>query len=107
MAKEAVLTGCDQFFAPLFDIVRDPRYGRVEEAFGEDPYLVEIGKSFFVHGLQGDPKLTKDALPKDKLIATAKHFVAYSVPTAGINIAPVEIGPRTSEVFIYIHLRRP
>ncbi len=101
MAKEAVLTGCDQFFAPLFDIVRDPRYGRVEEAFGEDPYLVaEIGKAF-VHGLQGDPKLTKDALPKDKLIGTAKHFVAYSVPTAGINIAPVEIGPRD---FRSIHL---
>lgn len=101
MAYEASLTGCDQFFAPLFDIAREPRYGRVEECFGEDPFLVaEIGKAF-VNGLQGDPEITKNHIPKNKLIATAKHFVGYSVPTAGINIAPVEVGPRD---FRSIHL---
>ena len=94
MAKEAKLTGCDQFFAPLFDIARDPRYGRLEECFGEDPFHVaEIGKAFVI-GLQGDPNITKDYLPDNKIISTAKHFVGYSTPMAGINIAPVEVGPR-------------
>ncbi|PVD52909.1 glycosyl hydrolase [Terrimonas sp.] len=94
IAYEAGLTGCDQLFAPLFDIARDPRYGRVEECFGEDPYLVaEMGKAF-VTGLQGDPKITREYIPEGHLISTAKHYVAYSVPTAGINIAPVEVGPR-------------
>lgn len=91
---EASLTGCDQLFAPLFDIARDPRYGRVEECFGEDPYLAaEMGKAFVI-GLQGDPEITKDSIPSGHLIATAKHYVAYCTPSAGINIAPVEVGPR-------------
>ncbi|MCK9410665.1 MAG: glycoside hydrolase family 3 C-terminal domain-containing protein [Prolixibacteraceae bacterium] len=94
MAYEASLTGCDQFFAPLFDLARDPRFGRVEECFGEDPYLVaEMGKAFVI-GFQGDPDITKDYLPDNHLIATAKHYVGYGPPTAGINIAPVEVGER-------------
>ena len=94
MAKEAKLTGCDQFFAPLLDIARDPRYGRVEECFGEDPFHVaEMGKAFII-GLQGDPEITKDRIPEDKIISTAKHYVGYSTPIAGVNIAPVEVGPR-------------
>lgn len=94
MAYEASLTGCDQFFAPLFDIARDPRYGRVEECFGEDPYLVaEMGKAFVI-GMQGDPEVTRDHLPEHHLISTAKHYVGYCTPVAGVNIAPVEVGPR-------------
>ncbi len=94
IAYEAGLTGCDQLFAPLFDLARDPRYGRVEECFGEDPFLVaEMGKAFVI-GLQGNPEITKDYIPEGHLIGTAKHYVAYSTPTAGINIAPVEVGPR-------------
>jgi len=94
IAYEASLTGCDQLFAPLFDLARDPRYGRVEECFGEDPYLVaEMGKAFVV-GMQGNPEITKEGIQKGHLIGTAKHFVAYCTPTAGINIAPVEVGPR-------------
>ncbi|HRO47147.1 glycoside hydrolase family 3 N-terminal domain-containing protein [Agriterribacter sp.] len=94
IAYEAGLTGCDQLFAPLFDVGRDPRYGRIEECFGEDPYLVaEMGKAFVI-GLQGDPKITKAYIPEGHLISTAKHYVAYSTPSAGINIAPVEVGPR-------------
>lgn len=94
IAVEASLSGCDQAFSPLFDLARDPRYGRVEECFGEDPYLVaEMGKAF-VTGMQGDPEITKEYLPEHHLIGTAKHYVAYCTPTAGINIAPVEVGPR-------------
>ena len=78
MAKEAKLTGCDQFFAPLLDLARDPRYGRVEECFGEDPFLVaEMGKAFII-GMQGVPEITKERIPEDKILSTAKHYVAYS-----------------------------
>lgn len=94
MGREAKLTGCDQFFAPLFDIIRDPRYGRVEECFGEDPFHVaEMGKAFII-GMQGDPEITKKHIPENKIMCTAKHYVGYSTPIAGINIAPVEVGPR-------------
>ncbi len=94
IAYEASLSGCDQAFSPLFDLARDPRYGRVEECFGEDPYLVaEMGKAFVI-GMQGDPKITINEIPENHLIATAKHYVGYCTPTAGINIAPVEVGPR-------------
>ena len=94
IAFEGSLAGCDQAFSPLFDIARDPRYGRVEECFGEDPYFVaEMGKAFVI-GMQGDPEITKDYIPDNHLIATAKHYVGYCTPTAGINIAPVEVGPR-------------
>ena len=94
IAYEAGLTGCDQLFAPLFDLARDPRYGRVEECFGEDPFLVgEMGKAFVI-GIQGDPEITKGYIPERHLIGTAKHYVAYCTPIAGINIAPVEVGPR-------------
>jgi len=94
IAYEASISGCDQAFSPLFDLARDPRYGRVEECFGEDPFLVaEMGKAFVI-GMQGDPSVTRNSIPDHHLIGTAKHFVGYSIPTAGINIAPVEVGPR-------------
>lgn len=94
IAYEASIAGFDQAFAPLFDLARDPRYGRVEECFGEDPFHVaEMGKAF-VTGMQGDPEITKNYIPDNHLIGTAKHYVGYSVPTAGINKAPVEVGPR-------------
>ena len=94
MAYEARLTGCRQYFAPLFDLARDPRYGRVEECFGEDPFLVAEMGIAFTTGLQGDPEITKDYLPENHIIATAKHYAGYSTPIAGINIAPVEVGAR-------------
>jgi beta-glucosidase len=94
IAYEGSLAGCDQAFSPLFDIARDPRYGRVEECFGEDPYFVaEMGKAFVI-GMQGDPEITKNNIPANHLIATAKHFVGYCTPIAGNNIAPVQVGPR-------------
>jgi len=94
IAYEGSLIGCDQAFSPLFDIARDPRYGRVEECFGEDPYLVaEMGKAFVI-GMQGDPVITKELIPDHHIIGTAKHYVGYSMPVAGVNIAPVEVGPR-------------
>ncbi len=94
IASEATLSGVDQALSPLFDLARDPRYGRVEECFGEDPFLVaEMGKAFVI-GMQGDPEITEKHIPEGKLMCTAKHFTAYSTPIAGINLAPVEVGER-------------
>lgn len=94
IAQEALLAGVDQALSPLFDIARDPRYGRVEECYGEDPYLVKEMGVAFVKGLQGEPEQSEKGIAPGKLAAMGKHFVAYSKPEAGINIAPALIGER-------------
>lgn len=94
IASEASSVGVDQALSPLFDLIRDPRYGRNEECYAEDPYLVaEIGKAF-VTGMQGKPEQTRTGIPEGKLMCTAKHFAGYSVPAAGINLAPASLGER-------------
>lgn len=94
IALEASSVGVDQALSPLFDLIRDPRYGRNEECYAEDPYLVaEIGKAF-VTGMQGKPEQTRTRIPEGKLMCTAKHFAGYSVPAAGINLAPASLGER-------------
>lgn len=95
IAEEASLSGVDQALSPLFDLARDPRYGRVEECYGEDPYLVKEMGVAYVTGMQGEPEVTRSHIPTGKLACTAKHFVAYSVPEAGINLAPSLVGERT------------
>ena len=62
--------GAHQGLSPVLDICRDPRWGRTEETFGEDPYLVARMGVAFVRGLQGDDL-------RDGVVATAKHFVGY------------------------------
>lgn len=94
IAEEALLAGVDQALSPLFDIARDPRYGRVEECYGEDPYLVKEMGVAFVKGLQGEPVQSAKGIAPGKLAAMGKHFVAYSKPEAGINIAPALVGER-------------
>lgn len=75
--------GIHQGLAPVLDVVRDPRWGRVEECIGEDPYLVGTVGSSYVRGLQSAG-----------VHATLKHFVGYSASRAGRNFAPVHAGPR-------------
>lgn len=94
IAAEGSALGVDQALSPLFDIAREPRWGRVEECYGEDPYLVARMGIAFVTGMQGEPAVTKDSIDRKHIMCTAKHFAAYSIPTAGINIAPTEIGER-------------
>lgn len=94
IAEEASLSGVDQALSPLFDLARDPRYGRVEECYGEDPYLVKKMGVAFVTGMQGPAARTRKGIDPGKLACTAKHFVAYSVPEAGINLAPSLVGER-------------
>ncbi|KFG76974.1 beta-xylosidase/alpha-l-arabinosidase [Streptomyces mutabilis] len=75
--------GVHQGLAPVLDVVRDARWGRVEETIGEDPYLVGTIGTAYVRGLE-------DA----GIVATLKHFVGYSASRAGRNLAPAPMGPR-------------
>lgn len=80
-----------QGLAPLLDVARDARWGRVEETFGEDPYVVGTLGAAYIRGLESSD-----------IIATPKHFVGYSASRAGRNHGPVDAGPRElAEVFLY------
>ena len=79
--------GAQQGLSPVIDITRDPRWGRVEETFGEDTYLVSTMGVSFVKGLQGKNW-------SEGVIATAKHLVAYGLPEGGMNWAPVHLPKR-------------
>lgn len=94
IAYEASSSGVDQALSPLFDLIRDPRFGRVEECYAEDPYLVSRLGTAFVTGMQGDAAQSLIGIGKDKVMCTAKHFAAYSIPVAGINLGPASIGER-------------
>ncbi|MFN8038200.1 MAG: glycoside hydrolase family 3 N-terminal domain-containing protein [Acidimicrobiales bacterium] len=84
--------GAHQGLAPVADVARDPRWGRVEETLGEDPYLVGRLVTAYVRGLQGgDPAMGSLA---HGVIATLKHFVGYSGSEGGRNFAPTHVGPR-------------
>ncbi|MEW5717003.1 MAG: glycoside hydrolase family 3 N-terminal domain-containing protein [Chloroflexota bacterium] len=79
--------GAHQGLAPVLDIARDPRWGRVEETFGEDPMLSAMMGVAYVRGLQG-----RDL--RDGVMATGKHFVGYSFSEGGMNCSPVHLGAR-------------
>ena len=90
VAKEARAVGVCQAFSPDLDLARDPRWGRVEETYGEDPYLVGRMGVAYVKGLQG----TGPKVDRQHVVATLKHFAAHGSPQGGINIAPVAVGER-------------
>jgi len=90
-AYEARARGAHQALTPVADVARDPRWGRVEETFGEDPYLVTRMTVAAVRGFQGDAGF-KD---KRRVIATLKHFAAHGAPESGLNCAPAEVSPHT------------
>jgi beta-glucosidase len=79
--------GAHQGLAPVLDVARDPRWGRVEETFGEDPTLVSQLGMAYVRGLQGTDF-------REGVIATAKHFVGHGISEGGMNCTPVHLGPR-------------
>ncbi|MFO7755740.1 MAG: glycoside hydrolase family 3 N-terminal domain-containing protein [Bacteroidales bacterium] len=88
-ASEAWSAGINWTFAPMIDIVRDPRWGRVAESFGEDPYLVsELGVAV-IKGFQGD-----DLSAENTLIACAKHFAGYGASEGGRDYNSTLIPPR-------------
>ena len=94
ISSEASASGVDQALSPLFDLIRDPRFGRVEECFAEDPFLVSQLGCAFVTGMQGNATQSRMYIGKDRVMCTAKHFAAYSIPVAGINLGPAAVGER-------------
>ena len=89
-AKEVRAHGSHWAFTPNVDVLRDPRWGRVGETFGEDPYLVGNFGVQMIKGLQSD-----DFGGFDNVIACAKHFVAGSEPVNGLNVSPMDISERS------------
>ncbi len=88
-------TGMHQGLAPVLDVARDPRWGRVEETFGEDPFLVSRMGVAYIKGLQGNDI-------KQGIVATTKHFAGHGLPEGGLNCAPSHIPPRLfREVYLY------
>lgn len=89
IASEARATGVDMILAPVLNLARDPRWGRVEETYGEDPYLDgQLGLAY-VRGAQGSSLATDHTV-----VAEPKHFAAHGAPEAGTNTSPVDIGER-------------
>jgi beta-glucosidase len=89
-AEEARIRGTHQALTPVVDIAREPRWGRVEETYGEDPHLTSCMGIAAVQGFQGDATF-KD---KKHVIATLKHFAAHGQPESGTNCAPVNVSER-------------
>ena len=87
MRRQMRATGMLYALAPVMDVARDARWGRVTETYGEDPYLVSAMSVAFTRGMQG-----KDL--RDGVIVCAKHFLGYSVTEGGQNMAATKVGPR-------------
>ena len=97
-AAEARLRGTHQALTPVVDVAREPRWGRVEETYGEDPYLVSRMGIAAVRGFQGDATFGD----KRRVIATLKHFAAHGQPESGTNCAPTNVSMRLlRETFLY------
>ncbi len=89
-ALEASLSGVTQFLSPVVDLARDPRWGRTEECFGEDPYLVSRIGLAAVYGFQGRAGIIDSV----HAAVTLKHFAGHGQPEGGRNIAPVNYSER-------------
>ncbi|NGP46490.1 beta-glucosidase [Bacillaceae bacterium SIJ1] len=88
IAAETRSMGGAATYSPVLDIVRDPRWGRTEETYGEDPHLASVYAKAGVEGLQG-----QSLADENSIVATLKHFVAYGSSEGGRNSAPVHMGP--------------
>jgi beta-glucosidase len=84
VGDEAGSRGAGQVFSPVLDLARDPRWGRTEETYGEDPYLVSRMGVADIEGLQGDDF----QIGRHHVLATAKHFAVHGQPEGGTNTAP-------------------
>jgi beta-glucosidase len=90
-AREMRLRGSTIALAPVVDVARDPRWGRIEETYGEDPYLVSEMGVAAIRGFQGRTL----PLAKDKVYATLKHMTGHGQPENGTNVGPAPIAERT------------
>ncbi|HTK11431.1 MAG TPA: glycoside hydrolase family 3 N-terminal domain-containing protein [Ktedonobacteraceae bacterium] len=84
---QMLAVGARHALAPVLDVARDPRWGRVEETYGEDPALIGTIGTAYIQGLQGDDL-------REGVAATGKHFLGYAMSEGGRNWNPVQMGPR-------------
>lgn len=90
-AREARAIGIRQVLSPVLDVARELRWGRVEETYGEDPFLIAEMAKAFVNGYQGEG-----------VLAMPKHFIAHGTPSGGLNCASVAGGPREfRSIYLY------
>ena len=89
-AKEARMSGVDWTFSPMIDVARDPRWGRVAEGYGEDPYTNGVFAAASVRGYQGD-----DMSAENRMAACLKHYVGYGASEAGRDYVYTEISAQT------------
>lgn len=95
-AREIRVRGAHQVLSPVVDVALDPRWGRIEETFGEDPYLVTRMGVAAVKGFQGDG----DFIANDKVLTTLKHMTGHGQPESGMNVGPAQLPERIlREVF--------
>jgi beta-glucosidase len=95
-AREIRVRGAHHVLSPVVDVALDPRWGRIEETFGEDPYLVSRMGVAAVKGFQGGG----DTIPGHKVLTTLKHMTGHGQPEAGMNIGPAQLPERVlREVF--------
>lgn len=101
IAKEARAQGAHIGYGPVLDLARDPRWSRVEETYGEDPFLVGKMGEALVRGFQGD-----DFNPGESLLSTLKHFASYGWTEGGHNGASAHVGMREMEEAILPPFRK-
>ncbi len=94
-ALETRSRGAQQVLSPVLDIARDPRWGRVEETYGEDPYLASRMGVASITGFQGNSAV----IDKSHVIATGKHFAVHGQPVNGINVGPANYSERVIREF--------
>ena len=98
IAEEVRTRGAHQALTPVLDVCRDPRWGRVEETLGEDPFLISKLAIAVLKGLQGDG----DYANKKSIIATLKHFAAHGQPESGSNCGPANFSLRVlQDVYLF------
>jgi beta-glucosidase len=98
IAEDTRARGAHQALTPVLDVAREPRWGRVEETFGEDPYLIARLGIAAVRGFQGDGSFKN----KNKVIATLKHFAAHGQPESGTNCGPANFSERLlRDIFLF------
>ncbi|MDT4915424.1 MAG: beta-glucosidase [Pseudonocardiales bacterium] len=88
-ARETAATGIKQVYSPMVDVSHDPRWGRISEASGEDPYLGSVMAAARVRGDQGS-----DYSARDKVVASVKHFAAYGQPEGGREYNTTDMSPQ-------------
>ncbi|MEL6858865.1 MAG: glycoside hydrolase family 3 N-terminal domain-containing protein [Pseudomonadota bacterium] len=95
-AREIRVRGVHHVLSPVVDVALDPRWGRIEETFGEDPYLVSRMGVAAIRGFQG----TGETVPDGKVLTTLKHMTGHGQPEAGMNVGPAQLPERVlREIF--------